>query len=158
MSSIDGFGAATRISGHDAVSTPSILNWGYGEVRGGGRRMEWLSGGTCAAASEFGWLIGNASGLYALIVITILIASAPAYHPDVPRIVSDSTRTRTQWILTFAQVLLLVFWVLGAIHVGAEYISCYVTTVSLAAIVVIAPIMLLFVFTSAGWVGRASAR
>jgi hypothetical protein len=120
--------------------------------------MEWLSGGSCSAVYKFGWLIGNASGLYALIVVTLLIATAPAYHPDVPRIVSDSTRTRSQWILILAQPLLFVFWLLGAIHVGGEFIACYVTTVSLAATVAIAPIMLLLIFTSAGWVGRASAR
>lgn len=121
--------------------------------------MDWLTGGgACSAAYSFGWLIGNGSGLYALIVVTILIATAPAYHPDVPRVVSDSTRTRSQWILIFAQPLLFVIWLLGAVHVGGEFVSCYITTVCLGTVVVIAPIMLLLIFTSAGWVGRASAR
>ncbi len=70
--------------------------------------MNWLSGGACSAAYSFGWLIGNASGRYALIVVSILIATAPAYHPDVPRVVSDSTCS--QRILILVPPLLFVIW------------------------------------------------
>ena len=133
--------------------------------------MEWLSAGSCSAAYKFGWLVGAGSGLYALAIVTILIASAPAYRPDVPLAVSEPLRRYSQLILFFAQLLLFVAWLGGGLHVvhaewhfprvvQAEWhlLPCYITTLALAAMTVIVPIMLLFMFTAANWVGRASAR
>lgn len=123
--------------------------------------MGWLSAGSCSAAYKFGWLVGAGSGLYALTIVTILIASAPAYRPDVPLAVSEPLRRYSQWILFFAQLLLFVAWLGGGVHVvhaGWHFLPCYITTLALAAMIVIAPIMLLFMFTAANWVGRAGAR
>jgi hypothetical protein len=139
--------------------------------------MDWLSAGSCSAAYKFGWLVGAGSGLYALAVVTILIASAPAYRPDVPLAVSEPLRRYSQWILLVAQLALFVAWLGGgqhvinaawhlqwewyflrAVHAEWHLLPCYIITLALAAVTVIAPIMLLFMFTAANWVGRASAR
>jgi hypothetical protein len=123
--------------------------------------MDWLSAGTCSAAYKFGWLVGAGSGLYALTIVIILIASAPAYRPDVPLAVSESLRRYSQWILFFAQLLLFVAWLGGGVrvvHADWHFLPCYITTLALAAMIVIAPIMLLFMFTAANCVGRAGAR
>jgi hypothetical protein len=122
--------------------------------------MEWLSVNGCAEARQFGWLIGTASGTYAMAIIIVLIASAPAYRPDVPFAVSETARKSTQWILFAAQLLLLVLWVGGGYHVraGGQYLSCYVWTLPLGALAVVVPLMLLMMLTAAYWVGRASAR
>jgi hypothetical protein len=139
--------------------------------------MGWLSAESCFAAAKFGWLVGAGSGLYALAVVTILIASAPAYRPDVPFAVSEPLRRYSQWILFFAQLALFVAWLGGGQHViNAQWhlqlewyflrpehaawhlLPCYFITLVSAAVTVIAPIMLLFMFTAANWVGRASAR
>jgi hypothetical protein len=120
--------------------------------------MEWLATGGCPEAHKFGWLVGNASGLYAMAIIFVLIASAPAYRADVPLAVNATLRWAVQWLLFFAQPLLLAAWVGGAYHVGAAMWACYVPMVGLGALFVIAPLMLLLMFTAANWVGRASAR
>jgi hypothetical protein len=86
-------------------------------------------------------------------------------------------RRYSQWILLVAQLALFVAWLGGGQHViNAEWhlqwqwyflravhaewhlLPCYIITLALAAVTVIAPIMLLFMFTAANWVGRASAR
>ena len=122
--------------------------------------MEWLSANSCSAAHQFGWLIGTASGTYAMAVIIVLIATAPAYRPDVPFAVSETARKSTQWILFGAQLLLLVLWGGGGYYARADgqFLSCYVWTVPLGALAVVAPLMLLMMLTAAYWVGRASAR
>jgi hypothetical protein len=120
--------------------------------------MEWLAVGSCRAAYQFGWLIGNASGFYAMAIIIVLIASAPAYRADVPLAVNVTVRKTMQWGLFFAQLLLLGAWACGAHHVGSQFLGCYVMTVGLGAVAVIAPLMLLLMFTAANWVGGASAR
>jgi hypothetical protein len=139
--------------------------------------MVWLSAGSCSAAYKFGWLVGAGSGLYALAIVTILIASAPAYRPDVPLAVSEPLRRYSQWILFFTQLLLFVAWLGGGLHaISAEWhlqlewhflrvthadwhsLPCYIVTLVPGAVTVIAPIMLLFMFTAANWVARASAR
>jgi hypothetical protein len=139
--------------------------------------MEWLSAGSCSEAYGFGWLVGAGSGLYALAIVTILIASAPAYRLDVPLAVSEPLRRYSQWILLVAQLLLFFAWLGGGLHViNAEWhllpdwhflhaehaqwhlLPCYIITLVPGAVIVIAPIMLLFMFTAANWVARASAR
>jgi hypothetical protein len=123
--------------------------------------MEWLSAGSCSAAYKFGWLVGAGSGLYALAIVTILIASAPAYRPDVPVVVSETLRRYSQLFLFIAQLLLFFAWFYGGVrvtHADWHLLPCYIVTLVPAAVTVIAPIMLLFMFTAANWVGRASAR
>jgi hypothetical protein len=120
--------------------------------------MEWLSVASCADAHRFGWLVGSASGLYALIIATILILTAPAYHPDVPLAVSETTRKGSQWVLWLAHLFLFVAWLFCGWRAYPSSLTCYFPTLCFGAVVVIAPIMLLFMFTSANWVGRASAR
>ena len=43
--------------------------------------MDWLAANSCPAANQFGWLTGSATGLCAMTIVIILIASAPAYGP-----------------------------------------------------------------------------
>ena len=120
--------------------------------------MEWLQANSCAAALRFGWLVGAASGLYAMAIVIVLVASAPAYRADVPFAVNKSVRASMQWLLFFAQFLLLGAWAAGAYRVGRDFLACFIPTVALAVMAVVAPIMLLLVFTAATSVGRASAR
>jgi hypothetical protein len=123
--------------------------------------MGWLSAESCFAAAKFGWLVGAGSGLYALAVVTILIASAPAYRPDVPLAVSERLRRNSQRVLFVAQLALFIAWLGGGqhvVHAGWHLLPCYIVTLVPAAVAVIAPIMLLFMFTAANWVARASAR
>lgn len=120
--------------------------------------MDWLPGNSPSAACQFGWLVGNASGLYAMAIIIGLILSAPAYRADVLFAVSERTRNLVQWLLFAAQILLLGIWLLGAWWLGWAHLDCYVTTVALGAVAVVAPVTLLLMFTAANWIGRASAR
>jgi hypothetical protein len=121
--------------------------------------MEWFSAGSCpAAALDFGWQVGTASGLWAMALVIALIASAPAYRADVPVAVNATLRKYLQWLLFGGQLSLLIAWGAGACHVGRDYFPCYITTLALGAMSVIAPLMLLMMFTAANWVGRASAR
>jgi hypothetical protein len=120
--------------------------------------MEWLPVNSCSAAHEFGWQVGTASGLWAMALVIALIVSAPAYRPDVPFSVNSTLRKSLQWILFGGQLSLLIAWGAGADHAGREHLSCYVTTLALGALSVIAPLMLLMMFTAANWIGRASAR
>jgi hypothetical protein len=120
--------------------------------------MEWLPANSCPAALEFGWRVGTASGLWAMALIIALIASAPAYRADVPFAVNSTLRKYVQWFLFVAQLSLLIAWGAGAYYAGHDFLSCYVTTLALGAISVIAPLMLLMMFTAANWIGRASAR
>jgi hypothetical protein len=102
--------------------------------------MEWLPAHSCSAAPELGWRVGAASGLWAMALVIALIASAPAYR------------------LFVAQLSLLMAWGTGAYYAGHDLLPCYITTLALGAISVIAPLMLLMMFTAANWIGRASAR
>ncbi len=120
--------------------------------------MEWLPGNSCSAALKFGWLVGNLSGFCAMAVVIVLIASAPAYRPDVPFAVNPALRKSVQWILFGAQFFLLVAWVAGAYAAGRGLVPCYVTTLAFGVMAVVAPLMLLMMFTAANWIGRASAR
>lgn len=120
--------------------------------------MEWLPVNSPDAAFAFGWQVGTASGLWAMALIVVLIASAPAYRPDVPFAVNSTLRKRLQWVLFGGQLSLLLAWGAGACRAGHDYLSCYITTVALGAMSIIAPLMLLMMFTAANWVGRASAR
>jgi hypothetical protein len=120
--------------------------------------MDWLAVANAADVYRFGWLMGVATGLYALVVIDILILTAPAYHPDVPLAVRKVVRHSMQWILLLAQLLLFGAWVGGGVHVGYAFLTCYVITLCFGAMSVVIPILLLFMLTSAGHVGAASAR
>ena len=120
--------------------------------------MEWLPANSCSAALEFGWQVGTASGLWAMALVIALIASAPAYRAEVPLFVSSTLRKYVQWFLLVAQLLLLAAWGAGGYYAGHLFLSCYITTVALGAVCVIAPLMLLMMFTAANWIGRASAR
>jgi hypothetical protein len=112
----------------------------------------------CSAANHFGWLVGIASGTCAMTIIIILIASAPAYRADVPMVISEKARSRTQWVLLGVQFLLFCAWAACGYLVGMANLGCYASTLSLGAVAVIAPVMLLLIFTAANWIGRAGAR
>jgi hypothetical protein len=120
--------------------------------------MEWLTAETCSGAAKFGWLVGNLSGLYGLVNVVVLIVSAPAYHPELPFVVNKRLRKGSQWLLYFAQLLLFFVWLLGGSYVGAEFLRWYTIAFCIGATIVVAPIMLLIMFTSANWIGRARAR
>jgi hypothetical protein len=120
--------------------------------------MEWLPTHSCSAALELGWGVGTASGLWAMAIVIALIVSAPAYRADVPFAVNSTLRRSLQWLLFIAQLSLLMAWGTGAYYAGHDFLPCYVTTLALGAISVIAPLMLLMMFTAANWIGRASAR
>src|ERR1700759_4084429 len=118
--------------------------------------MAWLYANDCSSANHFGWLVGNAAGTFAMAIVIILIASAPAYRADVPMVMSEKARSRLQWGLIFAQGALFFAWV-GCGWYARAYLACYVWTLALGAIAVIAPVMLLLMFTAANWIGRAGA-
>ena len=118
--------------------------------------MGWLWSADCTAA-WFAWHAGIASGLYAIILATIMVVTAPAYHPDVRRAYSAKARNRVQWVLTLAPYLLLALWLAGAWHFWMQ-LSCYVWNLSIGMLLTLAPLVLLFLFTAAQWIGRAGAR
>ena len=121
--------------------------------------MWWLETGTCEAAHRFGWFVGNLTGLLAAVTITLLIVSAPAYRPDVPRWVRRKVRVGFQWVfLVVPYVLAAAACVIGGFRVGWLDLACYVTTLALGTATVLAPLMLLLMFTTAHVVGRAAAR
>ena len=115
--------------------------------------MVWFDGGP----GHFGWLLGNVSGLYALIIILLLILFAPPYRPGVPRM-GEATLWWVQWGLILAQIPLAGAWAWGAFRVGRAGLEMYAIMLSLGTIAVFAPILLVLMFTAAQWVGRSSAR
>jgi hypothetical protein len=119
--------------------------------------MDWLAADSGSAANQFGWLMGTVTGLCAMAIVIILIASAPAYRAEVPLIMSAGARNKTQWILFSAQFLLVLAWGAGAWH-AYHFFRCYIFTFALGALAVVMPMMLLLMFSSANWIGRASAR
>ena len=120
--------------------------------------MHWLAADNPISANQFGWLLGTATGLCAMAVVIVLIASAPAYRAEVPLAISEGARNTSQWTLFAAQILLVLVWAGGAWHVGQELFHCYVWTFALGALAVVMPVMGLLMFTSANWIGRAGAR
>jgi len=118
--------------------------------------MVWFDGG----AARFGWLVGNASGLYALIIITLLILLAPPYRRGVPRMgrMGDAALRFSQWGLVLAPVPLVAVWAWGAFRVGRAGLETYAIMLSLGTIAVFAPILLVLMFTAAQWIGRSGAR
>lgn len=120
--------------------------------------MDWFAAGNCAEAGQFGWLVGAASGIYAASIVIVLIVTSPAYLAEVPRAVSERVRIIAQRLLKIAPLVLIAVWGICAIRVGRADIVCYATFVSLGTAGVIAPIMLLLMFTSANIVGSGSAR
>jgi hypothetical protein len=109
-------------------------------------------------ARRLGWMLGNAAGLYALLIIILMVLSAPAYHPAVPLAVPQKVRTGSQWLLMAAQLPLFVCGLFGGLYLGSEVRPYYLIAFCFGAISVIAPIMLLMMLTAANWVGRSSAR
>lgn len=120
--------------------------------------MDWFAAGNCAEAGQFGWLVGAASGIYAASIVIVLIVTSPAYLPEVPRAVSERIRVNSQRLLKIAPLLLIAFWGGCALRVGRADLACYATFVALGTAGVVAPIMLLLMFTSANIVGSGSAR
>ena len=123
----------------------------------GATAMDWLTADGGPAANQFGWLMGTVTGLCAMAIVIILIASAPAYRAEVPLIMSAGARNKTQWILFSAQFLLVLAWGAGAWR-AHHFFRCYIFTFALGALVVVMPVMLLLMFGSANWIGRASAQ
>jgi hypothetical protein len=121
--------------------------------------MDWLATGSCLEARQFGWLIGNVSGLCVIAVVTLLIMSSPAFHRAVPSTVNKSVRVWSQWLfLKAVPVLLFGLWLYGGWHAGAAFLDCYATALALGALAVVAPIMLLLMFSAANQIGRMSVR
>jgi hypothetical protein len=102
--------------------------------------------------------VGTASGVYAMAIIIVLILSAPAYRPDVPLAFAEATRKWTQRGLFIAQLLLIAAWCMCGYRFGREHPSCYISTLALGALAVIAPFMLFLMFSAANWIGRSAAR
>jgi uncharacterized membrane protein YhdT len=119
--------------------------------------MHWLSVADRAASLRFGWVIGTASGLYIVILVALLILSAPAYHLSVPRAVGVRFRKISQWALTFAPIALFILWVVCG-YLAREFLSSFVTTLSFAMLSIVAPIMLLLMLSAANRVGEAMGR
>jgi hypothetical protein len=51
-----------------------------------------------------------------------------------------------------------LFWLVSIYSLGWSQVACYVGNLSLGMLLTLAPFVLLYVFTAAQWVGRASAR
>ena len=119
--------------------------------------MDWLSVADRAASLRFGWVIGTACGLYIVILVTLLILSAPAYHLSVPRAIGVRFRKISQWALTVAPIALLILWVGCGYHARA-FLSSFVVSLSFAMLIVVAPVMLLLMLSAANRVGEAMAR
>jgi hypothetical protein len=121
--------------------------------------MDWLATGTCAQARQFGWLIGDLSGLCVVATVILLIMSSPAYHPDVRREDSHAVRAWSQWLfLRPVPMLLFGLWLGGGWYAGVTFLGCYAASLALGVLAVVAPIMLLLMFTAANQIGRASLR
>jgi len=113
---------------------------------------------SAASAFEIGWFVGNVSGALADFVLILLVASAPAYRENAPRAVVGWLRTLTKWTLWVGQVILPAAWAAIGWAIGAEFLSSFLIAAVLGLLVSLGPILLLFMFTAAGLVGRASAR
>jgi hypothetical protein len=118
--------------------------------------MDW----SVTGPAYFGWLIGCASGLWALIIVTFLVLLAPPYRPDVRRLrgVDDTKLSCLQWGLTLAQLPLAAAWIWGLVRVGRAGLEMYAVWLSLGTVAVFIPVLLVLMFTAAQWVGRSSAR
>src|SRR5262249_41024280 len=120
--------------------------------------MLWLATGTCEAAYHFGWAVGTLIGALAAVTIVFLVLSSPAYRRGVPRAVAPWMRIFFQWIFILVPYLLALICIAGGFRIGSLDLGCYLTTLSLGLLVVIGPVMLLLMFTTAHVVGRAAAR
>jgi hypothetical protein len=119
----------------------------------------WLATATdVGQACRLGWVFGTTAALYALVVIVLMVLSAPAYHPAVPLAVPRKVRVASQWLLMAAQLPLFVAGLCGCWYLSIAFRPYYLIAFCLGAISVIAPIMLLMMLTAADWVGRSSAR
>jgi len=119
--------------------------------------MDWFSVADRAASTRFGWAIGCASGLYLAAIVVLLILSAPAYRAGVPRAVDAGIRKVSQWALTIAPLALLVAWS-GCGYLAKEFLSAFAVALSFGMLLVIAPLLLLLIFSAANRLGEAMAR
>jgi hypothetical protein len=115
---------------------------------------------TNCAAAIVAWQCGIASGLYAIVVITIMGATAHAYMPLVQshRHFKVSTRRRVQWMLWLLPSLLLLFWILSISSFGWSEVGCYVRNFSLGILLWLGPILAAIIFWAARPIGKAGAR
>jgi Na+/H+-dicarboxylate symporter len=116
-----------------------------------------LSGDGLGALCE-GWRFGIGCGTIASLIVILLVLSAPAYHPAVPRALPRWVRRVAQWLLRLAPLALFGVWAWGASIVGWGELADYVLAFGFGALVTLGPIVLLFMVTVAGRVGRAGAR
>ena len=119
--------------------------------------MDWFSIPDGGAALHFGWAVGSASGLYAAIIITVLIMTAPPYHPDLPRAARSAWRKNGQRVFSAMSVVLLAAWGFCGYHASGD-LAEFAVALSFGMLSVIGPLMLILMFTAANWVGEASAR
>lgn len=111
-----------------------------------------------ADVAYFGWVVGNISGTFAAVSLTFLTLTARAYEWNAAPAVSQGTRTTIQWILWGLPSVLFVAWAWSGYCVGWSELPTFIVTASLGVVASLAPIILLFMLTAAGIVGKASAR
>jgi hypothetical protein len=119
--------------------------------------MDVLWATDCLAATV-AWWSGIASALYAIMIVTLMIATAAPYHPRVRHVVPTRTRRRIQWILWTAPFALFPFWLFGLSRFGWSEVGCYARNLSLAMLLWLGPILLAIIFVAARRIGEAGAR
>jgi hypothetical protein len=133
--------------------------------------MEWFAADTCTAATSFGWLVGAASGLYAVASIILLIALAAPYDIELRRNrnrrcdqpLDERARARSlrrrQWMGFHSELLgPVLLWIGGAWHAGMANLDCYVWSMALGAFIPLGTGLAVFILGAARLVGSASAR
>ena len=113
---------------------------------------------TDCVSATFAWRSGIASALYAFVFLTLLIATAPPYHPSVTPAVIPRTRSGIQWFLWAAPFVLCPLWVFGLYRFGWSEVGCFTRNLSLAILLWLGPILLAIIFVTARRIGEAGAR
>jgi hypothetical protein len=113
---------------------------------------------TDCLAATFAWRSGIASAVYAIIIVTLMIGTAPPYHPRVRRRLPTQARRRIQWVLWAAPFALIPFWLFGISLFGWSEVGCYARNLSFAILLWLGPILLPLMFLIARRIGEAGAR
>src|SRR5207253_391948 len=93
--------------------------------------MSWLTADDCASAYRFGWLVGNAAGLFLLTIMAISIATARPCHSDVLTLVGDGPRRNLQQLLRYLGLADVALCVAAALNVGHAFLVCYIFSLCL---------------------------
>jgi hypothetical protein len=120
--------------------------------------LAWISTGSCAAAEQFGFLVGSLSGLFVDIIVVALVLSARSYRRDVPAIVDPRRRMAIQSLLVTLPWLLVIVWSACATYAGRAFVSCYATHLAITSAAVVAPIVATVLWAAANRIGTAGVR